>query len=56
LIGYNAGYDYFGSIGANNIVIGTNITLNASQRDSINLGGIIFATGSYFNTGSQLHR
>jgi hypothetical protein len=35
------------SIGSNNIIIGTNITLAPNQKDSINLGGIIFATGSY---------
>jgi hypothetical protein len=39
------------SIGTNNIIIGTSITLPAQQRDSINLGGIIFATGSYFSAG-----
>ena len=47
LIGYQAGYNAIGSIGSNNIIIGTNITLATQQKDSINLGGIIFATGSY---------
>jgi hypothetical protein len=53
LIGYRVGlaYNATGSIGSNNIIIGTNITLPAQQRDSINLGGIIFATGSYFDAG-----
>ena len=37
---------YFG-IGSNNIVIGTNISLEDNRQDSINIGGIIFGTGSY---------
>ena len=58
LIGYKAGFNLdqltpAASIGLNNIVIGTNITLASQQKDSINLGGIIFATGSYFDTGSR---
>lgn len=53
LIGWQAGKteDPLLSIGSNNIIIGTNITLPPNTRDSINLGGIIFATGSYSNTG-----
>jgi hypothetical protein len=56
LIGYKAGYtppDRSGerpvpqSIGPNNIIIGTNITLEKDRKDSINIGGIIFGTGSY---------
>jgi len=48
LLGYQVGYNTIGgSIGSNNIIIGTNITLGVNQKDSINLGGIIFATGSY---------
>ena len=52
-IGYQAGAGT-GSITlkSNNIVIGTNITLPANTQDSINIGAIIFATGSYFNTSS----
>jgi hypothetical protein len=54
LIGYGVGFETTGtsslSIGSNNIIIGTNITLPAQQKDSINLGGIIFATGSYATT------
>jgi len=51
LIGYQVGYAtlYQNSIGPNNIIIGTNITLAPQQKDSINIGGIIFATGSYFS-------
>jgi hypothetical protein len=40
------------SIGRNNIIIGTSITLADNRRDSINLGGLIFGTGSYFDSGS----
>ena len=47
LVGYKAGTN---NIGPNNIVIGTNVSLPVGRRDSINLGGVIFATGSYFNT------
>ena len=51
LIGYYAGYAPVGtpqtSIGTNNIIIGTNITLPDNTKNSINLGAIIFATGSY---------
>jgi len=55
LIGYQVGSttDYNGnilntpSIGPNNIIIGTNISLPANTENSINLGAIIFATGSY---------
>jgi hypothetical protein len=52
-IGFQAGAGT-GSITlkSNNIVIGTNITLPANTQDSINIGAIIFATGSYFNTSS----
>jgi len=49
LIGWQAGQtnDPTLSVGTNNIIIGNNITLPSKSRDSINLGGIIFATGSY---------
>lgn len=51
LIGYQVGRSN-GIIGisSNNIIIGTNITLPNGRKDSINLGGIIFATGSYSDT------
>jgi hypothetical protein len=53
IIGYQAGYASTSSlsVGRNNIIIGTSVTLEAGRRDSINLGGIIFATGSYYNIG-----
>lgn len=51
LIGHQVGFETTAtasnSIGSNNIIIGTNITLAPQQSDAINLGGIIFATGSY---------
>lgn len=54
LIGYHAGYNDVPSpdtsIGSNNIIIGTNITVSSSRKDSINIGGILFGTGSYSNT------
>jgi hypothetical protein len=37
-----------GTMGANNIVIGTSISFKPGRKDSINIGGIIFGTGSYF--------
>ena len=51
LLGYQAGYaETTNSIGSNNIIIGTNITLASGSKDSINIGGIIFGTGSYATT------
>jgi len=50
-VGLNAGYNVPG-IGSNNIIIGTNITLPQGSQDSINLGGIIFATGSHSNVST----
>lgn len=48
LIGYNVGYNPTNvSIGSNNIIIGTNITLPKTASNSINIGGILFGTGSY---------
>lgn len=56
-IGYQAGYNQGGmfgyGLGKNNIIIGTNITLERDRQDSINIGGIIFGSGSNFNTGSS---
>jgi len=50
-IGYRAGFGSgsggVSSVGSNNIIIGTNITLANDRKDSINIGGIIFGTGSY---------
>jgi hypothetical protein len=49
LFGYNIANG--SDIGRNNIIIGTNITLDNQRQDSINIGGILFGTGSYFNDG-----
>ena len=53
LIGYRAGLNGGTSIGSNNIVIGTNITLPAGVQNAINLGGLIFGTGSYSDPNSS---
>ena len=56
LIGYQVGYNAGGGalgIKSNNIIIGTNITLEDGRRDSINLGGLIFGTGSYSDINVQ---
>lgn len=51
LIGFKSGYNASGvGISSNNIIIGTNITLADGRQDSINLGGLIFGTGSYSTT------
>lgn len=49
LIGYQVGFNASATdgIASNNIIIGTNITLPDQSKDSINLGAIIFATGSF---------
>ena len=46
LFGFNVG-NSTNSIGSNNIIIGTNITLPYNTTNSINLGGVLFGTGSY---------
>jgi hypothetical protein len=56
VIGYNAGYvsgSNSNSFGSNNIIIGTGITLPQSYSNGINLGGLIFGSGSYFNTATS---
>jgi hypothetical protein len=50
LIGYNVGRNPVPStlsIGSNNIIIGTNISLPSGATNSINLGGVLFGTGTY---------
>lgn len=48
LIGTGVGRKLAGSgISTNNIIIGKNITLENGRKDSLNIGAIIFATGSY---------
>lgn len=56
LIGYQVAYNPAGGalgIKSNNIIIGTNITLENGRQDSINLGGVIFGTGSYSNINTS---
>jgi hypothetical protein len=58
LIGYRAGTNFNFAGGArgiksNNTIIGTNITLAEGAQDSINIGGLIFATGSYSDTAGD---
>ena len=46
LIGFQAGAYFLGNnIGANNIIIGSNISLPDSTSDSMNIGGVLFGTG-----------
>jgi hypothetical protein len=50
IIGNRAGSNsgsLVGVIGANNIIIGTNVTVPVNANRAINIGGVIFATGSY---------
>jgi hypothetical protein len=42
------------SSSSNNIVIGTNIGVEESSADKINIGGLIFGSGSYANTSSAV--
>jgi hypothetical protein len=53
LIGYNVGQGTIGSIGSNNIIIGTNISLSAGTTNSINLGGVLFANNTYSTTSGN---
>ena len=53
--GYHTGYNSGGntnSIGENNIIIGTNISLPRNSTNMMNLGGVLFGTGFYFDSGS----
>lgn len=57
LFGYNAGLNYnaqFGTVGIgnNNIIIGTNLTFPDRKSSSLNIGGVLFGSNLYFNTGS----
>ncbi|MFA6325034.1 MAG: tail fiber domain-containing protein, partial [Candidatus Paceibacterota bacterium] len=51
LFGYQTGMSFTGNdIGLNNIIIGTNISLPNATSNAINLGGVIFATGTHSTT------
>jgi hypothetical protein len=39
--------DVLSSIGSNNIIIGTNISLPSATTNSINLGGVLFARNTF---------
>jgi hypothetical protein len=46
--GYNAGRSFVGnSLGSNNIIIGTNISLSGGTANSMNIGGVLFGSGLY---------
>jgi hypothetical protein len=50
LFGEKAGRTFTGNnIGSNNIIIGTNISLPNATVNAINLGGVLFGTGTYSN-------
>ena len=53
IIGHKAGLNFTGSVGNNNIIIGTNITLPPSAKRQINIGGILFGANVYNNTETQ---
>lgn len=57
IIGFRAGYNVMeqNNLGQNNIIIGSNITLPAGRKDSINIGGIIFGTGSNLDLSNGLY-
>lgn len=47
--GYNVGYGVGSNnnIGSNNVIIGTNISLPNNTSNSINIGGVLFGSGTY---------
>jgi hypothetical protein len=46
-IGYSVGSSFTGNeLGSNNIIIGTNISLPNETANGINLGGVLFGTGT----------
>jgi len=51
-IGYQSAYNAASTygIGSNNIILGTNITLADTTSNAVNIGGLIFGTGSYATT------
>jgi hypothetical protein len=57
IFGFNAGnaLSQANTIGSNNIIIGTNLSLSARTANAINIGGILFGTGTYsVTTGSPI--
>ena len=54
LFGYNAGKSFSGdTIGRNNIIIGSNISLPDDTNDALNLGGVLFGKNFYYNISSS---
>jgi hypothetical protein len=54
LFGYQAGESFTSNnIGSNNIIIGTNVSLPNTTANAMNLGGVLFATGTYSNTSGD---
>lgn len=54
LFGYQAGMTFIGNnIGANNIIIGTNISLPNAAANSMNIGGVLFGIGFQSNTSGN---
>lgn len=56
LIGHKAGFNQGStsgtSIGSNNTIIGTNVSLPGGTKDYFNLGGVLFISSSYNNLGT----
>jgi hypothetical protein len=51
LFGYKVGSSFTANnIGSNNIIIGTNISLPNAATNAINIGGVLFGTGTYGTT------
>ncbi|MPL62112.1 hypothetical protein SDC9_07711 [bioreactor metagenome] len=54
LLGFQSGMSFAGNnIGANNIIIGTNISLPNATANSMNIGGVLFGTGFYSTTSGN---
>jgi len=53
-IGYQAGYeDVVPVLGSNNIIIGNNLMLPSGSTNSINIGGVLFGTGTNSDMASN---
>lgn len=50
--GFQVGYtsSAANSVGSNNIIIGTNITLSAGTTNSLNIGGVLYGINTYSTT------
>jgi hypothetical protein len=52
-LGYQAGYNLAGGLSYNNIIIGNNVSLNAGIINRINIGGVLFGSGTYSATSGN---